>query len=147
MRTSLESHARDLGLDNRAFFLGNRKDIPRLLASLDVFALASHNEGHPIAVLEAMASACPIVVTAVPGNVEVIEDGETGRLVPAGDAAALRDALRQLLTDHPAARQLGQQARGTACKRFSVQEMVRQYEALWKQLAGNRSPGMGDSTA
>lgn len=136
----LRALAQSLGLERRVLFLGTRRDVPRLLGSFDVFALASHNEGHPIAVLEAMATACPIVVTAVPGNVEVITDGQTGRLVPAGDAPVLSAALRQLLTDRALAQQLGQRARATVRARFSVQEMVRQYQTLWRQLADGIQP-------
>jgi glycosyltransferase involved in cell wall biosynthesis len=136
LRASLEQQRSRLQLTRRVFLLGNRTDVPKLLGSFDLFALSSDNEGHPIALLEAMAAACPCVVTKVPGNEDLIRDGSTGLLVPPRDAAALTRALERLLDGERFARQLGIEARREVRARYSVQQMCRQYETLWRQLAG-----------
>jgi glycosyltransferase involved in cell wall biosynthesis len=119
----------------RVQFLGQRADIAELLAGFDVFALSSSTEGMSIALLEAMAAGCPIVVTAVGGNVELIEHMQTGLVVPPDDEAALCAAIEQLLDDRALATRLGDAARETARQRYSVEAMTRSYETLWRQLA------------
>jgi glycosyltransferase involved in cell wall biosynthesis len=136
LRGTLTQQIESLQLNHRAVLLGNRSDVPQLLGSFDIFALASDNEGHPIALLEAMAAGCPCVVTKVPGNKDVIEEGTTGLLVPPRDAAALTTALRRLLDNSSLAENLGATARDTVRAKYSVQQMCRQYESLWCQLAG-----------
>ena len=116
-------------------FLGQRADIAELLAGLDVFALSSSTEGMSIALLEAMATACPIVVTAVGGNTELIQHEVTGLVVPPDDAAALRAAIERLLTDRVLANRLGTAAREVARQRYSVTAMTQRYEELWRRLA------------
>jgi len=119
----------------RARFLGQRADIAELLAGFDVFALSSSTEGMSIALLEAMAAACPIVVTAVGGNTELIQHEVTGLVVPPDDAAALRAAIERLLADRVLAGRLGTAAREVARQRYSVAAMTQRYEELWRRLA------------
>lgn len=119
----------------RVFFLGAREDVPEILGSLDAFVLSSSTEGMSMALLEAMAAGCPIVVTAVGGNVELIQHGETGLVVPADDEVALRGALERVIGD----RQLGAAAQQRVRQRYSVQEMTRQYETLYRNLSGKES--------
>ena len=76
-----------LGLGRRVSFLGERLDVPALLASAHVFALTTHYEGFPISVLEAMRAALPVIATDVGGVREAIEDGVSGYLIRHGDAA------------------------------------------------------------
>lgn len=142
LRQDLVKLVESLDLSQRVFFLGHRGDIPQLLGSFDLFALSSDNEGHPVALLEAMAAACPAVVTTVPGNVDLIENGVNGLLVPPDDSDALQRALHGLLLDAGCARRLGHAAQAKVREQFSLQHMVRQYEQLWRRLAkhacGNR---------
>ncbi|HXI82741.1 MAG TPA: glycosyltransferase [Verrucomicrobiae bacterium] len=119
----------------QAQFLGQRADIAKLLAGFDVFVLSSSTEGMSIALLEAMAAACPIVVTAVGGNTELIEHEVTGLVVPPDDATALRAAIERLLTDRELASCLGAAAREVARQRYSVAAMIQRYEELWRRLA------------
>jgi glycosyltransferase involved in cell wall biosynthesis len=119
----------------RASFLGQRADVPDLLAGFDVFVLPSNTEGMSIALLEAMAAGCPIVVTAVGGNVELIRHMQTGLVVPPNDEAALRTAIERLLTDPVLAARLGTAARAVAEKHHSVKAMTERYEELWRRLA------------
>jgi glycosyltransferase involved in cell wall biosynthesis len=130
LRQELERHA-----GPQAQFLGQRDDIAKLLAGFDVFALSSSTEGMSIALLEAMAAACPIVVTAVGGNTELIQDEVTGLVVPPDDAIALCAAIERLLADRVLANRLGTAAREVACQRFSVAAMTQRYEELWRRLA------------
>ena len=91
---------RRAGLDGVVALLGDRDDVPALLAAADVFVLASRSEGFPMSVLEAMAAGLPVVASAVGGVPEAVLDGETGLLVPPGDAGAVAGArARALLAD------------------------------------------------
>jgi len=112
--------------------LGMRKDVPRVLTALDVFALPSRTEGLPLVVLEAMATGLPIVCTNVGGLPRVVEDGAMGRLVPSDDQAALTAALREQATDPAAARERGQYARTMALSRYSYARMVDAYMQLYQ---------------
>lgn len=131
--TAAEAAALQSG--RRVRFLGQRADVADLLAGFDVFALSSSTEGMSIALLEAMAARCPIVVTAVGGNVELIQHMQTGLIVPPDDENALRTAIARLLDDRTLAARLGDAARKAAHQRYSVETMTRRYEELWRQLA------------
>jgi glycosyltransferase involved in cell wall biosynthesis len=82
------------GLTERIDLLGNRGDVPDVLASADVFVLSSRSEGFPVSILEAMAAGLPVVATEVGGVSESVVDGETGLLVPPGDSGALAGGAR-----------------------------------------------------
>ena len=124
---ALEAGIARLGLADRVLLLGVRRDVPRLLAAADVFVLASDREGLPIAVLEAMAAARPVVATAVGNLPDVIRDGATGRLVPPGDCAALAAALAELLGDPQRAAGMGEAAR-EAARAYDVRAMIERYD-------------------
>lgn len=98
LRPSLERQARELGIDGRVRFLGNRSDVADLLAAADVTVLTSDWEGMPIAVLESIAAGVPVVATAVDGVTEALADGG-GVVVPRGEPRAVADALRPLLSN------------------------------------------------
>jgi glycosyltransferase involved in cell wall biosynthesis len=119
----------------RVSFLGQRADVSELLAGFDVFVLPSNTEGMSIALLEAMAAGCPIVVTAVGGNVELIKHMETGLVVPPNNEASLCSAIERLLADTALATRLGTAARTAAATNHSVQAMTKRYEELWRRLA------------
>ncbi len=109
---------------------GVRRDIPALLASFDVFALASRTEGLPLAVREAMACALPIVATAV-GGLPGVVPSSSGLLVRAGDEADLARTLGALVHDPSRARTLGAAARRHALERFSIERMADDYERIY----------------
>jgi len=115
--------------------LGNRLDAPRILRAIDLFALPSRNEGISNTILEAMATGLPVIASRVGGNPELVEDGETGRLVPAGDADALAGALLGYLDGKEPGRAHGRAGRARAIARFSVASMVLGYEAVWARVA------------
>lgn len=110
LRASLEATASELGLGSRVQFLGDRRDIPAVLASLDITVLPSRSESLSNVILESMAAGVPVVATNVGGNGELISDGETGFLT-AEDASALARAVGYLLTDAELRSRCGRQAR------------------------------------
>jgi glycosyltransferase involved in cell wall biosynthesis len=127
--------AEDLGISRRVMFLGARQDVPECLATFDLFAFPSFNEGMGRAMVEAMATGLPTVATRVGGIPDVVADGETGVLVPPGDEAALAGALLGLLRDPRQRQTYGQAARRSMDERFDVEAMVksieRLYDAVW----------------
>ncbi|HEU0278027.1 MAG TPA: TIGR03088 family PEP-CTERM/XrtA system glycosyltransferase [Rhodanobacteraceae bacterium] len=140
-RAHLERHIQDLGLQDRVRLLGNRDDVPALLAEFDVFALCSIAEGIPLTVLEAMAAGLPVVATRVGGVPEVVIEGETGTLVPASDAAALARALDGYVRDPGLRRRHGAAGQARVRARFSLTAMVAAYTGLYDQLlAGRQRP-------
>jgi glycosyltransferase involved in cell wall biosynthesis len=110
---------------------GVRRDVPALLASFDVFALPSRTEGLPLAVPEAMASALPIVATAV-GGLPGVVPASCGVLVPPGDEMAFGAAIAKLIRDRPRARAMGSAARTHALSRFSIEAMTDAYERIYR---------------
>lgn len=119
-RTELEELAGRLGVADRTVFAGYRDDVAGLLAGCDVVCLPSTTEGLPLVLLEAMSQGRPVVATAVGGTPELVSDGETGLLVPPGDAVALADALSRILGDEDLAKRMGQAARKRVAERFSA---------------------------
>lgn len=123
-----------LGVEDRVALLGYRADVPDILAALDVAVSSSAFEGSPLAVMEFMESACPIVATRVGGVPDLIDDGVHGLLVEAGDADGLTDAIRRMLGDRDAAQRMGETARERRRRDFDVQVMVGRFEALYESL-------------
>ncbi len=123
------------GLGTNVRLLGERSDVPLLLAASDVGILTpTRNEGLSNAVLESMAAGLPMVVTDVGGNSEAVADGETGFVVAAGDGAALGAAILKLAGD-PALRQaMGRRAKQRVADHFSLSASIDQYCALYQEL-------------
>ena len=114
LRSELDALTRELGLDGRVRLLGERQDVPQVLQALDCFVLPSVGEGISNAILEAMATALPVVATRVGGNVELVEDGETGLLVEVRQREALVRELDCYLCDPGIASKHGASARARA---------------------------------
>jgi glycosyltransferase involved in cell wall biosynthesis len=124
---------RRLDLENHFFLLGFRPDIPEVLRDLDVFVLSSTDEGLSIATIEAMAAGKPVVVTRSGGPQEIVEDGETGFLVPPADPQALAAKVCEILRDPDLGARLGVRAREAVERRFTLSKMVSEYEALYQR--------------
>ena len=131
LRASLQQSAMDEGVADRVHFLGDRNDVHELLQGLDMFVLSSLSEGYSMALLEASAAALPIVATHVGGNGEIVRDGITGRLAPAGNPAALAEAMLALLGNWQHAMALGQAARAWVEKYGSLEAMAMRYAQLY----------------
>ncbi len=116
-------------------FLGPRRDAFELLAASDVVVIPSILEGGSIVMLEALALARPVVATRVGGLPEVIQDGVNGLLVPARNAPALADAICAMLANPARARAMGEAGREVVRSRCSLEDMVRQTEQVYLDLA------------
>jgi sugar transferase (PEP-CTERM/EpsH1 system associated) len=136
LRVELEALGRGLGLDDRVRLLGDRQDVAQILRALDCFVLPSVGEGISNAILEAMATALPVVATRVGGNVELVEDGETGLLVEVGQPEALVRALECYLGDAGIARKHGAAARARVEREFGLARMLTGYGDLYRSLVG-----------
>lgn len=134
LRPRLEQQIHEAGLTERMSLLGERHDVPGLLALADIFALPSVSEGMPIAIMEAMAIGLPVVATAVDGTPELVVDGETGLLVPARDPAAMAAALGRLIDDPNLRRELGVAGRERVHGSFSDKAMAAATNRLYVRL-------------
>jgi glycosyltransferase involved in cell wall biosynthesis len=139
-RQKLEALARTLGIAGRVIFAGDRRDVPDLLAALDVFVLSSLTESFPNAVLEAMAASKPVVATRVGGTPELVEDGATGYLVPVGDDAAMAARVLELASDRALRRCMGAAGRVRAEREFTPAQMARKLDDLYQRLLVRRNP-------
>lgn len=126
-------------LDSHCWMPGSRDDVPEVLRALDLFVLPSLNEGISNTILEAMASAVPVIATAVGGNGELLIDGETGTLVPVGDAGALAAAVAEYLHDRERSGRHGAAARARIEREFSLESMVTRYLQTYDGLMNARS--------
>lgn len=140
LRRELEGRAAALGLAETVRFLGYRSDVPRFIAALDAYVLPSLWEGLPLALLEALASAKPIVATRVGGNPEIVADGENGLLVPAKDPEALAQAVLALRRDPGRCQRMAVANRARFESAFSVASMTAAHLASYRALAAARPP-------
>ena len=126
--------AAELGVAGSVTFAGMRRDVPEILRLSDLFVLPSRTEAFPNVVLEAMASALPVVATNVGSVSELVEDGVTGYLVGNEDAAGLEEKIRALLAHADRAREFGARGRAIVEKDFPLETMVRKREELFASL-------------
>ncbi len=134
-RAALQAEAKTLGIQDRVHFLGWRDDAPRVLAALDVLLVPSLWEGFGLVMLEAMAQTVPIVGSAVSAIPEVVIDGDTGRLVPPRDVAALANALAGLMSDEALRRHMGLLGQDRAETVFSIARMTDETLKLYQQFS------------
>jgi glycosyltransferase involved in cell wall biosynthesis len=133
-RKEFEAATKTAGVAANFMFLGRRNDVADILAACDIAVLPSAAEGMPNAVLEYMAARLPVVASAVGGNLEVIADGATGLLVPAGNPTALAQALSRLLADEVLALRLARKGRELVEQRFSFKRLTGEVSALYDEL-------------
>jgi len=138
LRTALETRVSALGLEGQVVLPGLRRDVPELLAAMDVFALSSRWEGLPRVLPQAMAASLPIVATAADGSAEAVRDGENGLLVPSGDVGALSAAIGRLVADRDLRERMGAAGHARAAE-FDVDTMVARIEALYDRLLAERT--------
>jgi len=131
-RDSAEAEARQLGVDDKVFFLGKIEAVAPLLAGADLFLLPSDRESFGLSALEALASGVPVIGTNAGGLPEVVRHGETGHLADVGDIDAMSAAAIDLLTDQAKWQRTSQLAAADARERFSQVEIVRQYEEFYQ---------------
>ena len=131
MSEELKSHANRIGVFDRTLFLGYRRDIPKLLAAMDIFVLSSIREGLPISLIEAMAARKPVVSSDIGSVKDLVKNGQNGILVPPGDATAFGVVLERLIESSELRERLGEAGRCTVEASFSLPAMIQTYESLY----------------
>ena len=133
LRPRLEKLAESLGLGRRAIFLGERHDIPAVLAAAEISALPSISESLSNSIMESMAAGVPVVACRVGGNGELIRDGENGFLVAPGNADELSDRIERLVQEPELRGSFGAAAKKDA-ERFRLEKIAAQYEQFYASL-------------
>jgi glycosyltransferase involved in cell wall biosynthesis len=133
-RGTIEELVGHRSLRDNVRLLGERDDVPRLLAASDIALLTSISEGIPLALIEAMAARRAVVSTQVGGVAEVVADGQTGLLAPAGDDTALAEHILLLADDSLRRDQMGRMGRQRAQELFSVRRMHDSYRLIYAEM-------------
>jgi glycosyltransferase involved in cell wall biosynthesis len=137
-RSLLQSHVAQLGLEKSVHFLGWCRDLAAVYGDLDVVVNSSRNEGTPVALIEALAAARPVVATRVGGTGDLLQEGAFGRLVPPGDPAALAAAILDCVRDPAAASARALAGRALVVERYSAARLVQDIDALYRDLLAGR---------
>lgn len=138
LRGALAASAATLRIQDRVHFLGARRDLGNILASVDLFAMPSYWEGLPLSMVLAMGAGLPVVASRVAGIPEVVTDGVSGLLVTPGDTADLAAALNRLVHDDTLRVRLGQEALAFVRPRFGVDGYVASMSALYDRLLAEK---------
>lgn len=133
-RANVERDAAALGVREAVRFAGVRTDMPRLLRTCDVYVNSSRYEGMSNTILEGMAAGRPVVATAVGGTPDLIGDGVTGFLVPAGEPEPMAGRVIELLIDPGMRERMGTAGRARMEAVHSLPAMVRAYASLYSEL-------------
>ncbi|MFA6609261.1 MAG: glycosyltransferase family 4 protein [Candidatus Omnitrophota bacterium] len=133
LRSHLGGVAQKLGLEKDVIFTGWEQDLDMVYAGLDIVALTSLNEGTPVSIIEALASARPVVASDVGGVGDVINDGECGFLVKSGDVKGFSEKLLRLLDDSTLREKFGARGRELVKEKYSKNRLVRDIEQLYKE--------------
>jgi glycosyltransferase involved in cell wall biosynthesis len=136
LRDALEKRAATRGLDPLVRFVGQVEELGPLLLAADAVVMPSRWEGLPLTLLEALARARPVIATAVGGVPEVVEDGVEGRLVPAGDATALANALEDFHRRPDVAQRLGREGARRVREAYTWERVVESFEAVYDEVLG-----------
>lgn len=139
LRPEVEAALAEAGIADRTILTGLRRDVPRLMAAMDVFLLTSLWEGLPRVIPQAMAMEMPVVANRADGTIEAIAHGETGYLCPPGDLKTMAGYCVELLQDPSRRKMMGQKGRIFATGEFDVQEMVNDIAALYEALLAQKT--------
>ena len=134
LRSEVEGIIKEQEIGDHTILTGLRRDVPQLLAAMDVFLLTSLWEGLPRVIPQAMAMEIPVVANAVDGSTEIIVSGDTGFICTPGDIECLANHCVELLRDSKQRKLMGQRARKIASKEFDQDHMINQIELLYEQL-------------
>ena len=136
LRESCQQLLQTAGISQLAWLPGERNDVPDIMRGLDCFVLPSLAEGVSNTILEAMACGLPVIATDVGGNADLVLDGITGHIVPAGDVDAIAHCLVQLANSPTIALEMGRAGRQRILEKFSLDAMVSAYQDLYDQMLG-----------
>lgn len=139
LRSELEHLVRNLRLGSAVQFLGHRSDVSALMQQATALVLPSEWEGMPNVVLEAMANGLPVIASDVDGIRDVVVDGKTGVLVPAGDSNAMAQAIAKLVDDPELRRRLAKAAAMEVANKYDWDMVVCQYDQLLRELVAARN--------
>jgi N-acetyl-alpha-D-glucosaminyl L-malate synthase BshA len=131
-RVDAEAEARELGLNEKVFFLGKIDAVAPLLAGADLFLLPSASESFGLSALEALACGVPVIGTDVGGHPELVRNGETGYLCAVGDVDAMAHAALEILRDGDRWQAMSTVGAADARERFSLDAIVAEYEAFYE---------------
>ncbi|WP_447986174.1 glycosyltransferase [Nitrospira sp. Nam74] len=135
MKELIAQRISELKLTHCVEMTGELKNVPAFFEVADIAVLPSlKNEGFPNSVMEAMAASLPVVATDTGGTGELVIDGITGYLVPAGDPEALQNRLEKLCADPELRKKMGKAGRQRIIERFTADGMVRRFESLYEVL-------------
>ena len=130
----LQEQTRQNGIGHAVHFLGTRTDVPELMRESGIFVRPSTLEGMPLTVLEAMASALPVIATPVGGTPELVQDGVNGYLMPVGDSNMLAESIIKLLDNTALARKMGKYGREMVGTSYSWEAVVEQTERVYTEV-------------
>ncbi len=147
LETRVRQEAERMGLGQRIAFLGFQRDVPRLLARSNVFVLSSRWEGLPRSILEAMRAGLPVIASDVGGVREAVVEGETGFLIPRGDAATLQERLRDLVSSPRLRDEMGKAGRRLYEERFAFPVLLESTLALYEKILRDGQRGNSDRVA
>lgn len=139
LKMELNRQVKEIDVEDMVFFLGFRKDVPQILASLDLFVLSSHLEGMGSILMDAMACRLPVVATKVGGIPEVVIQGETGLLVPPRRPSALAKSILKLYNDRALASRLGERGYEVVHQKFSAESMADKIINVYDTIAWKKS--------
>lgn len=134
----LRQQVNDLGLAEQVIFTGQRSDVEALLSAMDLFVCSSRWEGLSTVLMEAMATGIPIVATDIPGNRELLRDGENAWLVPTEDAQTLAMALKKTVRNPDLIHELAKQARMDV-HAFGIEAVAAQHELLYQDVLARKA--------
>lgn len=137
--TELAALASELGVRERVHFLGSRSDIPACLQYLAAGLLCSESEGFSNAIVEYQFAGLPVICSLTGGNPEAVTHNQTGWLYEVGDVEALASAIQQVLVSPEIAHAMGQNAQRIAQSRYTIDAMLKQHLALYRELMGAES--------
>jgi glycosyltransferase involved in cell wall biosynthesis len=140
LRAQVETALAEEGIATRTILTGLRRDVPRMLAAMDVFLLTSLWEGLPRVLPQAMAMGLPVVANAIDGTAEVVLPGETGYLCPIGALDEMTERCIELLRAPAKGREMGIKGREYTTQEFSLQQMITQISNLYGDLLRSRHP-------
>lgn len=145
LRPELEALARELGIADRVSFLGDRRDIPAVLASMDISVAPSGSESLSNVILESMAAGVAVVATNVGGTPEIISDGETGLLVPPDGENELAEAMGRFVAQPALRAACAQKSKALAAARFGLRSVAERYEQLYEEVLESRKKTRADA--
>ncbi len=143
LAAQLENLRQDLGLADKVLMLGQRSDIPEIMAAIDLYIITSRREGLPVTLIEAMMAGKTIVSTAVGGIPDTLSHNEDGIIVEPGNKDALVEAILKVMDDPETMQRLGTHARTTAVVRYAPGEVLGQLETIYEDLLLSKGVEIG----